>query len=100
MQIYRRILRALRFAIKYGFSIDKNTKNGMFSNLDNLDSVSKERITQELEKMLVCGKPIFNYFIEYVDIIVKIFPNFFLIIRFFMAFNIVFRKFFIHESIK
>lgn len=70
-----RILRALRFAIKYGFSIDKNTKTGMFSNLDNLDSVSKERITQELEKMLVCGRPISKYFIEYVDIIVKIFPE-------------------------
>lgn len=53
-----RILRALRFAIRFGYSIENETKKAILNNkqaiLNNkhlLATVSKERITQELQKM-------------------------------------------------
>lgn len=70
-----RILRALRFAIKYQWEIDKDTANAMHELKDELQNISKERITQELEKMLTCGKPIKHYFNEFSDIITVILPE-------------------------
>lgn len=70
-----RILRALRFSVKYGFEIEEDTKSAMLKNIDLLDSISKERITAELEKMLTCGEPISQKFIEYHDLIFKIIPE-------------------------
>lgn len=70
-----RILRALRFAIKYQWQIEDNTEKAMHELKDELNKISKERITQELEKMLTCGKPIKQYFIEFSDIIKVILPE-------------------------
>ena len=70
-----RILRALRFAIKYQWRIDNDTAKAMHELKDELNKISKERITQELEKMLTCGKPIKHYFIEFSDIISVIIPE-------------------------
>ena len=70
-----RILRALRFAIKFGFTIDKNTRDAILSNKHLLATVSKERVTQELQKMLTCGKPIRDIFMEYADVIFEILPD-------------------------
>ena len=70
-----RILRALRFAIKYQWRIDDDTAKAMHELKDELNKISKERITQELEKMLTCGKPIKHYFIEFSDIISVIIPE-------------------------
>ena len=52
-----RILRALRFAIKYDLQIEPKTKEAMLRNRNMLQSVSTERITEEFRKILTCGKP-------------------------------------------
>ena len=70
-----RILRALRFAIVYKFNIEENTLNSMKSNAELLNTVSKERITEELRKILTSGKPITKHFLECSCIIAVIFPE-------------------------
>ncbi len=50
-----RILRALRFASIYGFSIEFNTLNAILNNKGLLNNISKERIASELTKIL-CGE--------------------------------------------
>ena len=73
-----RVLRAMRFAIKLGFTITVNTKMAMHDPevLDKLaNCISKERITDELRKMLTCGKPVHDIFMEFSDIISIIIPE-------------------------
>lgn len=70
-----RILRALRFAIKYHFQIEDRTKKAILNNKNLLDFVSKERITQEMEKMLTCGQPIERIFMEFPTVIFQIVPE-------------------------
>ena len=73
-----RILRALRFAIKFGFIIEENTARAMhdIEVLNKLTNcISKERVTNELHKILTCNKPIHDMFIEFSDVIDTIFPN-------------------------
>ncbi len=73
-----RVLRAMRFAIKFGFVIDEDTKQAMHDRevLNRLDEcISKERITDELRKMLECGKPIHDVFMEFSDILTVIIPE-------------------------
>lgn len=47
-----RILRVIRFAGKLGWKIENNTLNSMTKNADRLSIISKERITEELKKIL------------------------------------------------
>ncbi|MCR5150219.1 MAG: hypothetical protein K6B52_03220 [Clostridiales bacterium] len=49
-----RILRALRFASCLGFEIEEETKKAIAGNYELLGSISRERIFQELKKLL-CG---------------------------------------------
>ena len=70
-----RILRALRFSIVYGFDIEESTVQGMKNNLDNLDNISKERITSELRKILESGAKVREHFQEYRWLIAKIIPE-------------------------
>src|SRR5574344_1584556 len=73
-----RVLRAMRFAIKYGFTIDEETKQAMHNKdvLNRLkECIAKERITDELRKMLTCNKSIRNIFIEFSDIVSVIIPE-------------------------
>lgn len=70
-----RILRALRFSIKYNFDIEEETSKAIHANKELLNNISKERITQEFEKILTSGKPIHNLFIKYNDIISTIIPE-------------------------
>jgi tRNA nucleotidyltransferase (CCA-adding enzyme) len=46
-----RRLRCVRFASQLGFSIEKETLSALSQDVEKLNSVSSERITQELEKM-------------------------------------------------
>lgn len=46
-----RILRALRFASTFGFTIDKETETAIDANLDLLDHISAERKFMELHKL-------------------------------------------------
>lgn len=70
-----RILRALRFAIRYEFAIEEKTAEAMLSLKRLLSCISKERITAELEKMLTCGKPIAPLFTQFADVVGEIIPE-------------------------
>ena len=73
-----RVLRAMRFAIKLGFTIDSDTAVAMHDTevLDKLaNCISKERITEELRKMLTCSSHIRDIFIKFSDIIAIIIPE-------------------------
>lgn len=70
-----RILRGLRFAIKYKFDIEIDTLDAMKSNVQLIDNISKERITNELYKILTCGKDISYWFNRCDYIITQIIPE-------------------------
>ena len=70
-----RIVRALRFAIRLKFNIDRETSLCMHRQRGLLVNISKERITSELEKILTCGNNVRTYFLEYKDIIGTIIPE-------------------------
>lgn len=53
-----RILRCLRFSSRFGWEIDKDTYDGMVRNVDRLSIITKERIQDELNKMLLCDRPV------------------------------------------
>jgi tRNA nucleotidyltransferase/poly(A) polymerase len=50
---FLRLLRALRFAARFGFSIEDKTWTALKDKAEGISRVSPERILQELEKMLV-----------------------------------------------
>lgn len=52
-----RMLRAIRFVAQLGFSIEENTLNAIAEYRERLKIISKERITEELNKMLMCKQP-------------------------------------------
>ena len=70
-----RILRAMRFSSQLGFEIDDETKKAMHDNKELIRKVSFERITSELQKMLV-GQNIYSVLHEFRDIIAVIIPEF------------------------
>ena len=53
-----RILRCIRFASRYGWTIEPDTWDGMLRNVHRLDIISRERIRDEFEKMLSCAHPV------------------------------------------
>lgn len=69
-----RILRALRFASTYGFSIDPDTAESIHKNVAKLDSIAKERINTELCKLL-CGKGVLKVLLDYSDVFGIIIPE-------------------------
>ncbi len=52
-----RIMRAFRFACRLGFAIEEKTKAALASEAHRLHIVSQERITDELNKILLCRTP-------------------------------------------
>jgi putative nucleotidyltransferase with HDIG domain len=52
-----RMLRAIRFASQLGFTIEQKTLDGICQHIDRIRIVSQERVTEELNKMLMCKKP-------------------------------------------
>ena len=70
-----RILRALRFSIKYNMTISSSTVFAIHNSYQGLGLVSKERITEEFRKILTCGKPVSNIFIQFYDVICYIIPE-------------------------
>ncbi len=68
-----RILRALRFASRYGFKIDKNTSDAVHRLRYLLSFISAERINCELCGILTgdCGDILYNY----CDVICEIIPE-------------------------
>ena len=52
-----RILRVIRFASRLGWGIEKNTWLGMITNAKRIKTLTQERVTDEINKMLLCDKP-------------------------------------------
>jgi len=47
-----RILRGVRFAVRYGLAVEKNTLDAMFSQADLMENLARERIFDELCRLL------------------------------------------------
>ncbi|SCJ02091.1 CCA-adding enzyme [uncultured Ruminococcus sp.] len=69
-----RILRALRFASVYGFSIEENTSKSIFKNADLLKNIATERVISEFLK-LICGKDAVKILDAYRETIAVIIPE-------------------------
>lgn len=69
-----RILRVIRQAAKYGFTIDSNTKELMERDAHLLSNVSKERISSELSQILVSNNPQ-DSIIENINIFLEVIPE-------------------------
>ena len=52
-----RMLRAIRFAVQLDFIIEKSTMNGIIRNAKMIENISRERIRDELIKILVSPAP-------------------------------------------
>ena len=52
-----RLLRAVRFAVKLGFELEANTYAAMTRRADGLARISRERISDEFQKILVSPEP-------------------------------------------
>lgn len=52
-----RMLRVIRFKAQLGWDIEKETYSGIVKNSKNIKNISKERITEELNKILLSKRP-------------------------------------------
>lgn len=52
-----RMMRAIRFACQLNFKIEEESLNAIKENADRLDIISKERIIDELNKIILADKP-------------------------------------------
>lgn len=69
-----RILRALRFSSQLSYSIDNITKAAILEFAPLLKNISKERIYEEMTKIL-CGNNVENVLIEYASVFTIIIPE-------------------------
>jgi len=70
-----RIMRAARFAARFHYEIDKFTLNAMKNNINTLLKVSKERIKDELCKILMTNNPYYGmHLLESTGILQEIIP--------------------------
>jgi putative nucleotidyltransferase with HDIG domain len=71
-----RMMRAIRFATQLGFTIDEVTWKGILDNADRISIISQERITDELNKIILAPKPSIGFDLLYRSGILKlIFPQ-------------------------
>lgn len=70
-----RMLRAIRFASQLDFTIDQAALNAIKSNMERIAIISQERITEELNKIILSSKPStgFKYLFD-TGLLKKIFP--------------------------
>lgn len=69
-----RIMRALRFASTYGFTISERTNEAIHINKKLLNNIAAERIREELCK-IVMGRGVLGVLLNYSDIIATIIPE-------------------------
>ena len=70
-----RILRAVRFSSQLGFEIDSATAEAVRSMKGQLDGISRERVRDELDK-LICGQNAVEVLLDYSDVITAVIPEF------------------------
>ncbi|HTB51912.1 MAG TPA: HD domain-containing protein [Ferruginibacter sp.] len=71
-----RMMRAIRFAAQLNFTIEEKTFAAISDNADRIKIVSKERIADELNKILLCKKPSIGFDLLYKSGLLKIiFPQ-------------------------
>jgi putative nucleotidyltransferase with HDIG domain len=68
-----RMMRAIRFANQLNFTIDDNTWNGINASADRIKIISKERIADELNKIILCKKPSYGFDLLYQSGVLKLF---------------------------
>ncbi len=56
-----RMMRAIRFASQLHFDIDPDTFEGIITNIGRIDIVSRERIIDELNKIILSDKPSYGF---------------------------------------
>lgn len=75
-----RMMRAIRFASQLGFSIEKKSFEAISKNKDRIKIVSKERIADELNKIILSRKPSVGFKLLFDTGLLKIiFPQFVLL---------------------
>lgn len=70
-----RIMRAIRFAAQLGFAIDDSTAKAVHDMREELKNISRERIRDELDK-LICGRSCIDILLGYSDVITAVIPEF------------------------
>jgi len=71
-----RMMRAVRFATQLNFTIEERTFNSIAENAERINIVSFERITTELNKILLCDKPSSGFLLlEKAGLLKIIFPE-------------------------
>lgn len=70
-----RMMRAIRFASQLGFTIEKTTWQGIVDNVQRIRIISQERITDELNKIILSPQPSVGFDLLYKSGLLKlIFP--------------------------
>jgi len=71
-----RMLRAIRFATQLGFKIEEKSLNSIYENKDRIEIVSKERIIDEINKIISSKKPSIGFTIlEQTGLLKSILPE-------------------------
>lgn len=72
-----RMMRAIRFASQLGFQIEEKTYDAVSRNAERISVVSVERITDELNKIILSSKPSVGFILlEEIGLLKIIFPQF------------------------
>lgn len=69
-----RMLRAVRFAARFGFAIDRDTRDALYAALPDIDTVSLERKTVELVKTLA-GPHAQEVLLDYRQVVFQVVPE-------------------------
>lgn len=74
-----RMLRGIRFATRLGFHIEEGTLQAIKENRERIRIISQERITEELNKILLCDTPSVGFkLLESTGLLEIIFPELYL----------------------
>ena len=70
-----RMMRAIRFASQLNFDIEESTFKSLSENAERIKIVSQERITDELNKIILSDKPSYGFKLYVSGILNYIFPE-------------------------